>query len=180
MQLGWKCYFLCIGLIPYWPWYEAYATACQHPCCSPSTHTLDFFLIKDTILTSSDISRRNNRNLSKGKSFIPVSSATPRWRGGSRFHSMWISFLKDGLNEVPFLSQEKEIKFLTAEIDRLKNCSCSEASSNLERLREENLKLKYRLNILQKVSILPSGFILKFELSCLFSKRLLLKILKDP
>uniref|UniRef100_A0A8D0QCX4 Arginine--tRNA ligase, cytoplasmic n=1 Tax=Sus scrofa TaxID=9823 RepID=A0A8D0QCX4_PIG len=51
---------------------------------------------------------------------------------------------------LPFLSQEKEIKFLTAEIDRLKNCSCSEASSNLERLREENLKLKYRLNILQK------------------------------
>lgn len=48
------------------------------------------------------------------------------------------------------LQQEKEIKFLTAEIDRLKNCSCSEASSNLERLREENLKLKYRLNILQK------------------------------
>uniref|UniRef100_A0A8D1ZBX5 Arginyl tRNA synthetase N-terminal domain-containing protein n=1 Tax=Sus scrofa TaxID=9823 RepID=A0A8D1ZBX5_PIG len=54
------------------------------------------------------------------------------------------------LAQLPFLSQEKEIKFLTAEIDRLKNCSCSEASSNLERLREENLKLKYRLNILQK------------------------------
>ncbi|KAF4015328.1 hypothetical protein G4228_006543 [Cervus hanglu yarkandensis] len=48
------------------------------------------------------------------------------------------------------LQQEKEIKFLTAEIDRLKNYSCSEASSDLENLREENLKLKYRLNILRK------------------------------
>ncbi|XP_072803357.1 arginine--tRNA ligase, cytoplasmic isoform X2 [Vicugna pacos] len=48
------------------------------------------------------------------------------------------------------LQQEKEIKFLTAEIDRLKNCNCLEASSSLEQLREENLKLKYRLNILQK------------------------------
>uniref|UniRef100_A0A8C2S615 Arginine--tRNA ligase, cytoplasmic n=1 Tax=Capra hircus TaxID=9925 RepID=A0A8C2S615_CAPHI len=45
---------------------------------------------------------------------------------------------------------EKEIKFLTAEIDRLKNYSCSEASADLDKLREENLKLKYRLNILQK------------------------------
>ncbi|KAF6281264.1 hypothetical protein mRhiFer1_014086 [Rhinolophus ferrumequinum] len=46
--------------------------------------------------------------------------------------------------------QEKEIKSLTAEIERLKNCGCLEASPNLEQLREENLKLKYRLNILQK------------------------------
>ncbi|XP_025722856.1 arginine--tRNA ligase, cytoplasmic [Callorhinus ursinus] len=48
------------------------------------------------------------------------------------------------------LQQEKEIKSLTAEIDRLKNCSSLEASPNLEQLREENLKLKYRLNILRK------------------------------
>lgn len=48
------------------------------------------------------------------------------------------------------LQQEKEIKSLTAEIDRLKNCGCLEASPNLEQLREENLKLKYRLNILRK------------------------------
>ncbi|XP_036169399.1 arginine--tRNA ligase, cytoplasmic isoform X3 [Myotis myotis] len=46
--------------------------------------------------------------------------------------------------------QEREIKSLTAEIDRLKNGGCLEASPNLEQLREENLKLKYRLNILRK------------------------------
>lgn len=48
------------------------------------------------------------------------------------------------------LQQEKEIKSLTAEIDRLKNYSCLEASPNLQQLQEENLKLKYRLNILRK------------------------------
>lgn len=53
---------------------------------------------------------------------------------------------------MPFLLQEREIKSLTAEIDRLKNGGCLEASPNLEQLREENLKLKYRLNILRKVS----------------------------
>uniref|UniRef100_G3WRU8 Arginine--tRNA ligase, cytoplasmic n=2 Tax=Sarcophilus harrisii TaxID=9305 RepID=G3WRU8_SARHA len=45
---------------------------------------------------------------------------------------------------------EKEIKFLTAEIDRLKNFGCTEISPSLEQLREENSKLKYRLNVLQK------------------------------
>nr|XP_056718380.1 arginine--tRNA ligase, cytoplasmic [Euleptes europaea] len=45
--------------------------------------------------------------------------------------------------------QEKEIKFLTAEIDRLKNFECLGVSPNLEGLQEENAKLKYRLNILQ-------------------------------
>uniref|UniRef100_A0A8C9DDE2 Arginyl-tRNA synthetase 1 n=1 Tax=Prolemur simus TaxID=1328070 RepID=A0A8C9DDE2_PROSS len=48
------------------------------------------------------------------------------------------------------LQQEREIKSLTAEIDQLKNCGCLEASPNLEQLREENLKLKYRLNILRR------------------------------
>ncbi|KAM4870530.1 LOW QUALITY PROTEIN: arginine--tRNA ligase, cytoplasmic-like [Urocitellus parryii] len=47
------------------------------------------------------------------------------------------------------LQQEKEMS-LTAEIDRLKNSGYLEASPNLEQLREENLKLKYRLNILRK------------------------------
>ncbi|XP_026541098.1 arginine--tRNA ligase, cytoplasmic [Notechis scutatus] len=46
--------------------------------------------------------------------------------------------------------QEREIKFLTAEIDHLKNYGCLGASPTLEELREENAKLKYRLNILQK------------------------------
>ncbi|KAF5913214.1 hypothetical protein HPG69_016829 [Diceros bicornis minor] len=55
-----------------------------------------------------------------------------------------------GLKKVLFLSQEKEIKSLTAEIDRLKNCGYLEGSPDLEKLREENLKLKYRLNILRK------------------------------
>ncbi|XP_003215170.1 arginine--tRNA ligase, cytoplasmic isoform X2 [Anolis carolinensis] len=46
--------------------------------------------------------------------------------------------------------QEKEIKFLTAEIDRLKNFGCLGVSASLEGLREENAKLKYRLNVLKK------------------------------
>lgn len=56
--------------------------------------------------------------------------------------------------KVGFPLQEKEIKSLTAEIDRLKNCGHLEDSPSLEQLREENLKLKYRLNILQRVSTL--------------------------
>ncbi|XP_032632576.1 arginine--tRNA ligase, cytoplasmic [Chelonoidis abingdonii] len=48
------------------------------------------------------------------------------------------------------LQQEKEIKILAAEIDRLKNFGCLEVSPSLEGLRDENAKLKYRLNILQK------------------------------
>lgn len=62
-----------------------------------------------------------------------------------------------------FLTQEKDIKSLTAEIEALKNGGCLEVSPNLEQLREENLKLKYRLNILRKVSSLSSGFIPQFE-----------------
>uniref|UniRef100_F7EFE0 Arginine--tRNA ligase, cytoplasmic n=1 Tax=Monodelphis domestica TaxID=13616 RepID=F7EFE0_MONDO len=48
------------------------------------------------------------------------------------------------------LQQEKEIKFLTEEIDRLKNFGCIGVSPSLEQLREENSKLKYRLKVLQK------------------------------
>lgn len=77
-----------------------------------------------------------------------------RYIYGTIYHVEVISHTE--LNKVPFLSQEKEIKSLTAEIDWLKNCSCLEASSDLEQLREENFKLKYRLNILQRVSILGS------------------------
>ena len=67
-----------------------------------------------------------------------------------------------------FFPQEEEIKSLTAEIDRLKNCGCLGASPNLEQLQEENLKLKYRLNILRKVNTLGSSFILQFESLYLF------------
>uniref|UniRef100_A0A8C4Y6P9 Arginine--tRNA ligase, cytoplasmic n=1 Tax=Gopherus evgoodei TaxID=1825980 RepID=A0A8C4Y6P9_9SAUR len=45
---------------------------------------------------------------------------------------------------------EKEIKILAAEIDQLKNFGCLEVSPSLEGLRDENAKLKYRLNVLQK------------------------------
>uniref|UniRef100_A0A8D0B9I0 Arginine--tRNA ligase, cytoplasmic n=1 Tax=Salvator merianae TaxID=96440 RepID=A0A8D0B9I0_SALMN len=48
------------------------------------------------------------------------------------------------------LRQEKEIKLLTSEVDRLKNFGCLGVSTNLQGLREENAKLKYRLNVLQK------------------------------
>ncbi|XP_069628823.1 arginine--tRNA ligase, cytoplasmic isoform X1 [Haliaeetus albicilla] len=46
--------------------------------------------------------------------------------------------------------QENEIKLLTAEIERLKNFGCLGVSPSLEGLRDENAKLKYRLNFLQK------------------------------
>ncbi|KAM3600813.1 uncharacterized protein V6R79_002869 [Siganus canaliculatus] len=46
--------------------------------------------------------------------------------------------------------QEQEIQSLTAEIQSLKNQQDVKASSRLEQLREENAKLKYRLNILKR------------------------------
>ncbi|XP_077329613.1 arginine--tRNA ligase, cytoplasmic isoform X2 [Lithobates pipiens] len=46
--------------------------------------------------------------------------------------------------------QETEIKSLTAEIELLRNFAFVGNSPNLEALREENAKLKYRLNILRK------------------------------
>ncbi|XP_038596353.1 arginine--tRNA ligase, cytoplasmic [Tachyglossus aculeatus] len=48
------------------------------------------------------------------------------------------------------LQQEKEIKFLTTEIDRLKNFGSLGISPGVEQLRDENTKLKYRLNVLRK------------------------------
>lgn len=46
--------------------------------------------------------------------------------------------------------QETEIRSLTAEIEQLRNFACVANSPSLEALREENAKLKYRLNILRK------------------------------
>ncbi|XP_041881328.1 arginine--tRNA ligase, cytoplasmic isoform X1 [Corvus kubaryi] len=46
--------------------------------------------------------------------------------------------------------QENEIKLLTAEIEHLKNFGCLGVSPSLEGLRDENAKLKYRLNFLKK------------------------------
>ncbi|KAJ7401542.1 Arginine--tRNA ligase, cytoplasmic [Pitangus sulphuratus] len=51
---------------------------------------------------------------------------------------------------IQFAFQENEIKLLTAEIERLKNSGCLGVSPSLEGLRDENAKLKYRLNFLQK------------------------------
>uniref|UniRef100_A0A8B9HAM1 Arginine--tRNA ligase, cytoplasmic n=1 Tax=Astyanax mexicanus TaxID=7994 RepID=A0A8B9HAM1_ASTMX len=49
------------------------------------------------------------------------------------------------------LQQEKEIKLLSAEIERLKDPqSLDFSSTGLDELREENTRLKYRLNILKK------------------------------
>lgn len=75
-----------------------------------------------------------------------------------------------GPNRVPFLSQEKEIKSLTLEIDQLKTGGCLVASPDLEQLREESLKLKYRLNILRRVSpvVLASFHTLNY---CTFKKK---------
>ncbi|PKU36976.1 hypothetical protein llap_12719 [Limosa lapponica baueri] len=50
----------------------------------------------------------------------------------------------------PGVCVENEIKLLTAEIERLKNFGCLGVSPSLEGLRDENAKLKYRLNFLQK------------------------------
>ncbi|KAK1159156.1 arginine--tRNA ligase, cytoplasmic-like [Acipenser oxyrinchus oxyrinchus] len=46
--------------------------------------------------------------------------------------------------------QEREVRSLSAEIEKLKNPDTADFSSHLEELREENAKLKYRLNILKK------------------------------
>ncbi|KAK6475636.1 arginine--tRNA ligase [Huso huso] len=46
--------------------------------------------------------------------------------------------------------QEREVRSLSAEIEKLKNPETAGFSSHLEGLREENSKLKYRLNILKK------------------------------
>lgn len=51
-----------------------------------------------------------------------------------------------------FSSQEREIQSLSAEIESLKNSQNLNASARLNELREENSKLKYRLNILKRVS----------------------------
>ncbi|XP_072517868.1 arginine--tRNA ligase, cytoplasmic [Salminus brasiliensis] len=49
------------------------------------------------------------------------------------------------------VQQEREIQFLSAEIDRLKNPqSLDFSTTGLDELREENTRLKYRLNILKK------------------------------
>lgn len=47
--------------------------------------------------------------------------------------------------------QEQMIQSLTAEIESLKNPQNLNASKRLEELREENARLKYRLNILKRV-----------------------------
>lgn len=47
--------------------------------------------------------------------------------------------------------QEQMIQCLTAEIESLKNPQNLNASKRLEELREENARLKYRLNILKRV-----------------------------
>uniref|UniRef100_A0A8C9FPK8 Uncharacterized protein n=1 Tax=Pavo cristatus TaxID=9049 RepID=A0A8C9FPK8_PAVCR len=61
-------------------------------------------------------------------------------RGGNMTHCVSISFT----------FQEKEIKSLTAEIEHLKNFGCLGISPSLEGLRDENAKLKYRLNFLHR------------------------------
>ncbi|KAG5285037.1 hypothetical protein AALO_G00033380 [Alosa alosa] len=48
------------------------------------------------------------------------------------------------------LRQENEIKALSAEIDSLKNPVVSGVPDHIDELREENTKLKYRLNILKR------------------------------
>lgn len=50
-----------------------------------------------------------------------------------------------------FIFQEQEIQRLSAEIESLKHPQNLEASQRLEELREENARLKYRLNILKRV-----------------------------
>uniref|UniRef100_A0A8C9UB62 Arginine--tRNA ligase, cytoplasmic n=1 Tax=Scleropages formosus TaxID=113540 RepID=A0A8C9UB62_SCLFO len=51
-----------------------------------------------------------------------------------------------------FQKQEREIKSLSEEIEKLKNPENLGISSQLAELREENARLKYRLNILKRVS----------------------------
>lgn len=48
--------------------------------------------------------------------------------------------------------QELEIQRLSAEIESLKNPESHPSSAHLEELQEENARLKYRINILKRVS----------------------------
>ncbi|XP_013883889.1 arginine--tRNA ligase, cytoplasmic, partial [Austrofundulus limnaeus] len=49
-----------------------------------------------------------------------------------------------------FQQQEREIQSLSAEIESLKNPQNLGPSPRLDELREENAKLKYRLNVLKR------------------------------
>lgn len=51
-----------------------------------------------------------------------------------------------------FLFQELQIQALSAEIESLKNSQNLSSSAHLEALMEENSRLKYRFNILNRVS----------------------------
>ncbi len=53
--------------------------------------------------------------------------------------------------------QEREIQNLSAEIESLKNSQNLNASARLDELRGENSRLKYRLNILKRVSDRAAG-----------------------
>ncbi|RXN26026.1 arginine--tRNA cytoplasmic [Labeo rohita] len=55
--------------------------------------------------------------------------------------------------------QEKEIKLLQDEIERLRDPQeMNFTSSQLDELREENSRLKYRLNILKRLSVFLTGY----------------------
>jgi len=61
--------------------------------------------------------------------------------------------LRHELTSVPcFVSQEQEIRSLSAEIESLKKPQTLGPSQEMDELRDENTKLKYRVNILKKVS----------------------------
>lgn len=51
-----------------------------------------------------------------------------------------------------YFCQEREIQSLSAEIESLKNPQNLNSSERLDELQEENARLKYRINILKRVS----------------------------
>lgn len=104
------------------------------------SNTYKYFLAKDSI--GNVIKLRKKPQLTKGKvlNCYHLYHAQVEGRGDEEV-SLWFNLSHLELSIMmdqggcSFLG--KEIKFLTAEIDRLKNYSCSEASADLEKLRKK-------------------------------------------
>lgn len=79
------------------------------------------------------------------KDSIPIHLAA----AANPLNVQWLMYVVCLLHVV---SQENEIKALSAEIEHLKNPAALGVPNQIEELREENAKLKYRLNILKRVS----------------------------
>ncbi|MGH0142958.1 UNVERIFIED_CONTAM: hypothetical protein FKN15_076963 [Acipenser sinensis] len=92
----------------------------------------------------------------------PIAQQNPFIRGSTIIRSKTFS---PGAQS-RYVCREREVRSLSAEIEKLKNPETAGFSSHLEELREENAKLKYRLNILKKVPVQVCSGILFVRFQC--------------